>query len=271
MYGLLPRPGPPALPLQPSVSDQVRVDPDLDVDLMQPDLLLSPCRVRADVQDLLHLTVPDEQDVSGDEESDALRAGGAGQGAYREYPKKERRNGISFCYRKPRRGMQNLEGSRTGSELTLISPELAEPIDLPQNRRRAHARCRIPLDLPETEIIRQGRKERRVRVTRIDPECQDGPGYTLRGRVDEMELGFRSVPPDGMISGRVDVPSGQVDGLVRPIIIECETREGGVDPLFVGEGHGRSVTPVEERPICRSIIPLPKPWDMVQRKPLREQ
>lgn len=89
MYGLLPRPGPPALPLQPSVSDQVRVDPDLDVDLVQPDLLLSPCRVRADVQDILHLAVPDEQDVSGDEESDALRAGGAGQGAYRECPKKK--------------------------------------------------------------------------------------------------------------------------------------------------------------------------------------
>ena len=85
MYGLLPRPGPPALPLQPSVSDQVRVDPDLDVDLVQPDLLLSPCRVRADVQDVLHLGVPDEQDVSGDEESDTLGTGGAGQGAYREH------------------------------------------------------------------------------------------------------------------------------------------------------------------------------------------
>lgn len=227
MYGLLPRPGPPALPLQPSVSDQVRVDPDLDVDLMQPDLLLSPCRVRADVQDILHLTVPDEQDVSGDEESDALRAGGAGQGA-------------------------------------LISPELAEPIDLAQNRRRAHARCRIPLDLPETEIIRQGRKERRVRVTRIDPESQHRPRNSLRGGMYEMEFGFRSVSSDGMISGGMDVPAGQVDGLVRPIIIECEAGEGGIHPLFVGEGHGRSITPIKKRPIGRGIIPLPEPWNMVQ-------
>lgn len=57
-----------------------------DVDLVQPHLLLSPCRVRADVQDVLHLGVPDEQDVSCDEEPDPLGTGGAGQGACRESP-----------------------------------------------------------------------------------------------------------------------------------------------------------------------------------------
>ena len=61
----------------------VLVDVDhLDVDLVQPDLLLGTRRVGADPQNVLHLLISNEQDVSGDKESDSLGTGRARQGSY---------------------------------------------------------------------------------------------------------------------------------------------------------------------------------------------
>jgi uncharacterized protein YfaA (DUF2138 family) len=50
-----------------------------NVDLMQPDLLLRTSAVDTVPQDILHLTVPYEQDVTGDEEPDPFRTGRTGQ------------------------------------------------------------------------------------------------------------------------------------------------------------------------------------------------
>jgi hypothetical protein len=56
----------------------------LDVDLVQPNLLLGSGGVGADSENVLHLLVTDEEDVSGDEESDSLVARGGGQRACRD-------------------------------------------------------------------------------------------------------------------------------------------------------------------------------------------
>lgn len=57
-----------------------------------------------------------------------------------------------------------------------------------------------------------------------------------------------------MVRGGVDVPAGHVDGLVGAIVLEGEGGQGGVHPGLVGEGHGGTVTPVEESPVGRCVI-----------------
>jgi len=131
-------------------------------------------------------------------------------------------------------------------KLTLVSPELAEPVDLLHSCLGGHGRRRVLLDLPETVVVRQTVEERRVRVTGVDTEGEHGTGFPSAVRMHEMHLGLASVPSDRVICRGVNVPPGHVDRLVRTILLKGETGQGGVHAGLVRERHGRSVTPVEK-------------------------
>ena len=131
-------------------------------------------------------------------------------------------------------------------QLTLVSPELAEPVDLLHGRLGRHGCRRVLLDLPETVVVRQTGEERRVRVTGVDTEGEHGTGLSSAVRVHEMHLGLASIPSDRVIGGGVNVPPGHVDRLVRTVLLEGEAGQGGVHAGLVRERHGRSVSPVEK-------------------------
>lgn len=82
--------------------------------------------------------------------------------------------------------------------------------------------------------------------------------------VHKMQLSAGAVVINGVVSWGVDVPAGQVDGLV----VVGQGRVVGVHPLSVLHGKRRTVSPVPEVP--HRLVGIVEGRDVVQRKAVVE-
>lgn len=181
---------------------------NLHINLVSPNLLLSTSRVRANPQDSLHLRIRHKHNVPRHEPTLSLRARWAGQ-------------------------------------TTLVSPEVAELVDLIERLVDVH-RSVGQSNISLVEVDKSGElvEEGAVRVTRVDTDGEHGTLFALGGVVDEMEFGFGSIALHGVIGRCVDVPAGEVDGLVLVVLVESHGGKSGVDALLVVQSVGWTVSPV---------------------------
>lgn len=79
---------------------------------------------------------------------------------------------------------------RARGGLTLVRPELREPVDLVHSQGGVHGRRHILLDLSERKVIGQSGEKLGIRVTGVDTEGEDGTGFPGTVHMHEMHLGL---------------------------------------------------------------------------------
>lgn len=149
-------------------------------------------------------------------------------------------------------------------QAALVGPELVEPRHTRQGFRQRQR------DLGGLRVVEpdEGRGELLyesiVGVAWIQHDGQHRLLVALGIDVHEMQLSAGAVVVNGVVSWGVDVPAGQVDGLV----VVSQGRVVSVHPLGVLYGKCRTVPPVPE--ISHRLVGIVEGRDVVQRKPVVE-
>lgn len=156
----------------------------------------------------------------------------------------------------------NILHTRRTRQAALVRPELPEA----QHALHQLVQAQRPLDLRlgVVEADHGGwhlRDKGVLYVARLHANSKHGLLVTGGVDVHEVQLGARAVVVDGVVGGRMDVPPGEVDGLV----VVGQRRVGGVHALFsLDDGEGGPVGPVVE--VAQGLVGVVEGGDVVQRE-----
>lgn len=184
----------------------------LFVDAMLPDFLLSPCRVGACTQDILHLLDTSEQNLPSNEPSDALMARRAGQA-------------------------------------TLVSPELVEVLHRLHSEGEVHLDRFLDLHLIKPNHRRELLEKGAVEVTRVKTEGENRALMAFSIDVDKVHLGLATIASNRVISWGMDVPAFKIEccivvsetGVRCPVSVVGECESGTIAPVEKVAGYRASI------------------------------
>lgn len=149
-------------------------------------------------------------------------------------------------------------------QATLVRPELIEPRHtvqrLWQGQRDVHLGSVVEPDEGRGELGH----ESVIGVTRIQHDSKYGLLVALGVNVHEMKLSAGAVVVDRVVRRGVDVPAGQIHGLV----VVRHRREVGVGPFGVLNRERRAVSPVPEA--SRRLVGIVEGGDVVEREAVVE-
>jgi len=176
---------------------------------MLPNLLLCSSTVCTSTQDCLHLFHASKEDLSGNEPTNALM-------------------------------------TRRASQTTLVGPELIKVQHTRQRKIKIHLSLLLVLDCSLIEANHRGQlaEESGIAVTRVETEGKNSLLVAVGISVNKVHLRFAAVTTNRVISGCVNVPADQIDGLVvvgerrvggQIVATQCEC--GPVTPVSPGSGR----------------------------------